>query len=358
MAFFQFSQQEYNQWNGDNFRIDRVRYFENIKVRREPLDAALAALSMDAKATSAELPSQGDAKGWRDLAYGSFDLRKRPLLSLGNFLYCGNVSFVEDLFWSWPYYAVIDDLTAKGKSRKPFFDAFGEAFEDYVQDLGAYAFGTKFRQITMKSNVPLDDGVIDVAPDWLAVVEVKGARPTVALLLGEQPLTEVQDFETKIRPGIQQLADRIGEYLSESGFKGRISPILVTSGFLPFDPIIWELINTELVQTGIYKLPNVDAPIVCDPVGWEVLCALVKSGTELGTMLNARLTKTHWKSGPFKTFLYEYIGRPDREPMLRPRISLYGDIVDKLAQRLGPTKLVRDEIGPGEWRAVFPSVVL
>jgi hypothetical protein len=44
--------------------------------------------------------------------------------------------------------------------------------------------------------------------------------------------------------------------------------------------------------------------------------------------------------------------------MLRPLISLYGDIVDKLAQRLGPTKLVRDEIGPGEWRAVFPSVVL
>ena len=178
---------------------------------------------------------------------------------------------------------------------------------------------------------------------------------TEEMASGDTPLIELDDFEKKIRYGLRQLSKRIGEYRAETGFDGRITPVLVTMGFIPLDSMIWELIHHGIRDTGLMDDLKVDLPIMTDPVGWECLCAAVRSGHDARKIFELRLTRTDWKTGDFKAFLYQAVFKQTGEPPHKELLSLFENIVDRITQNfrsgsLRSTKLI------GAWKEVFPSL--
>jgi hypothetical protein len=311
--------------------------------------SALKAFSQDAIMDPTLIPNRNDMDAWRCFVYQMYDLRRKPLLRLGENLYCGSMKFLGDLWWHAPYYLVID----KCVDKKPFFEYLGDAFEEYIFRLSKNAFGERCSRFVLDNGNPLNDGVVELALDWKIVIEAKAARPTKEMTSGNTPLLLMKEFETKIKKGIRQLAKRIQELRSD-GFIGRISPCMVAMGFLPLDMHIWEIIHDGIRETVILADENIDCLIISDPAGWELFCALVTSGVSAESILNLRLSRTDLKYGNFKDFLRAEILKKDKTFHVG-LVSLFEDFMEGLTSGAFGVSSFARLTESGIWKKIFIS---
>ena len=296
------------------------------------------------------IPDQNDIDGWRSFVYQMYDLRKKPLLSSEGRIYCGSLRFLEELIWQSPYYLMLDILEKDDKNL--FFQYMGESFERYVYRLSKDAFGESCSQYCLQNGNPLNDFVVDLSNDWKIIVEAKACRPTSSMTSGNTPLLEMKEFDSKIKYGISQLSDRISELRAE-GFRGRVSPVLLSMGPIPVNGHIWEMINSGIMKTGFYSDQQCDWLIIADPVGWEVFCAEVKSGNNAESILELRLSRTDLKYGSFKDFLYREVCQGKLEAENSSLLSLYEDVFDEILSSSFNGGLSDRRYEMGLWKSVF-----
>ncbi len=342
--------QTYDEWSSEHVVIDPENVFLNMGASKDRYRKALNYFTQDAIADAPVLPGDNDINGWRCFVYEMYDLRRRPLLKIDGKICCGSKKFLEALWWHAPYYLVMDNSVNKEKDA--FFKFLGDSMEEYIYCLTKDALGQKCSRRALRNGTPVNDGVIELATNWLAFIETKAARPTKEMASGNTPLLDMKEFKSKIHYGAKQLADRIREFRSENSYSGRISPCLVTMGFLPLDSVLWELIHSGIQDTGLMVDLNNDPLLISDPLGWEVFCSLVKSGTSVHEIFNKRLSKTDLKTGSFKDYLY-IVHCASNEPPHIDLLSLYEDIVEGVMKTFDKGKLNRDTI-PGAWKTIFP----
>jgi hypothetical protein len=265
------------------------------------------------------------------------------------------MEFIVEALWDLPYYLVLDALKNASRKRQDYWRFLGSSFELYITSLLKLSFGPRFRTIdTGVSGNPLNDGVVFLDQDVMLVFEIKKYRPTTNLTVDETPITESEDFEKRILDGFQQLSNRIEEYVSSTGFSGRLVPFLVTMGFIPMSPQVWELMNTRLSDLFVLRCLQIDFPVVSDPLGIEVFTAAVRSGVSAIELLDKRDEKTTWRQGAFKDFLYEAFAEMNlEEPRNEVLVNLFEDMAEVVAGRFGSKVWDRDSV-PGAWRDVFP----
>lgn len=342
-----------DKWDEKSLKINPENAFSNFSTENQKLFLS-AIKTLARKADQISLPDF-ESQDWDRYIYSFFEGKGRPLIEHDGVYYCTTPDFIQDAIWLWPYYTVMDSIKNESDKNR-FFRFIGKSFEFYIQSLLKSCFKDKFVQITTGVNGnPLNDGAVFINQDTLIVFEIKKYRPTNSLSINGTPITDSQDFQKHLFDGFQQLSVRIEEYLSTSKFKGKVIPFLVTLGFVPTHPQIWELMNTRLNELFLYQSPQVEFPIISDPIGIEIFTAAVSSGYSASEILEKRHGNSMWRQGVFKDFLLEAFFKEDPEPLNMPLLSLFEDIIGITAGRFGSKKLPRHS-PTGLWKDVFPGV--
>ncbi|MGZ3805944.1 MAG: hypothetical protein ACXVB4_17140 [Pseudobdellovibrionaceae bacterium] len=136
--------------------------------------------------------------------------------------------------------------------------------------------------------------------------------------------------------GLEQLDRRIQEYIAE-GYKGRITPILVTGGNFPLNELLWRHYFPRVQNLHMFTSAQIDWPQLMNLEGVEVLTALAGT-TRVGDMLRAKLIDD-WKKESFQTFLFTHYlpANNIKEPFNPISNSIYHDRMADLTRTLFPT---------------------
>lgn len=279
--------------------------------------------------------------------YKFFNLRSKPLLRVEGRLYCASMKFLGDLFWNGPYFLGLNHF---GNQKDNFQRYIGGATEVYVLDLLKDCVGKKIKFNKTSKGNPVGECVIEMRKNWHVIVEVKAGRADTRLQTEAADPAQSPKVAKMLYDGLKQMSDRIAE-LRADGFKGRITPVLITGGHLPLNSVAWEHYLGTCGGLSIFNDADVDFAQVMDLEAIESVCALLKTGSRLGKLLTAKL-KPQWIRQDMTVFFrnewYPIVGPEPAHPVL---IALNHEIFNNLAKGLNVTD---EEFEADEtWRPVF-----
>lgn len=285
----------------------------------------------------------------RKFLYELFELRERPLLQNKNGLHCGNLRFIMRKFWDGPYYEIIAAASTPEKDR--FFRFLGRTQEMYIQGLLQSAFRSRFKKITSSNGNPISDAVIEINPSWRLIFEVKAKRPTRDMVSGTQAPAELSSVSQMAFEGLAQLNDRIQEMIAD-GYRGRITPILVTGGHFPINEFLWEHYFEEVKKLAFFTQSKVDWPQFMDVEAVEVFTALVGK-TRVGNLMRDKLSE-QWKKENFQTFLFAYYFHANgiNEPFNALSDEIFKERMSDLMQTIFPQSTLKTQ-PKSKWRPAF-----
>lgn len=342
-----------NIWNGMVINIHKI--FENVVGDVERINKILMSMSLDLETYKPNIPNEKNYKEWYSYMYKFYNYRLNPLLKFNDVLFCVDLHFVINSFWDAPYNIVVTDHRSNKKKLEHFFHYLGESFEKYIHKISEYAFKEKFSQVVLQNGKPLNDGVITLNESWKVIFEVKAGRLTSQATAGTEPFEDISDFNKLIRDGMEQLNNRITEYRQE-GFSGRITPILITSGYVPLNEIIWRRLLPHLEDLEIFQNKISDWPIFLDVEAWEAICASNLKYNDLDKLLNSKLKDLkNWFMSPHD-FLYDH-HFSKKEPPLDVLLSLHQDIWNNAIHNLFQRKAKFETICP-HWTEAFGKLDL
>lgn len=252
-------------------------------------------------------------------------------------------------YWDGPYYEVIERGSEIEKDQ--FFRFLGRTTEMYVQGLLKAAFKNNFRQIKAASGNPIADAAVFINPNWCVLFEVKAKRPTKEMISSGDAPAEMKAVAQMAFEGLQQLSDRIVEFRA-TGFKGQITPILVTGGLFPINGLLWKHYLQKVMTLTMMNDGRVDLPQFMNLEAVEIFTAS-KQTFRVGDLLREKLGED-WKTESFQTFLFaHYLPKLDtKEPFNKVSESLYKDRMAALVQSLFPNSAKKMPSDDG-WRAHF-----
>jgi hypothetical protein len=330
-----------------------------VETKKVTFQNFLERISVDVDLYRPEIPNYTDLKSWFSYMYKFHDFRLCPLIKAnttdGVLYFCSDINFIISAFWDAPYNIVLTDYPVDQKLKEDFFGFLGDTFECYIQKIAAYAFKEKFKLKVLKNDIPLNDGVIEVENNWEVIIEAKAARPSMELASGLKPIEEVYDFEKLIRKGMKQLNKRIVEY-REQGYNGRISPILITSGFVPLNSLIWSRFRSKLADLEIFKGTISDHPILLDVESWEVICSSNLKNNDFSRLIRKKLSSKNYIEMPPHDFLYsDYF--VSREPEFEELLSLKSDLWKHSIRELFEKEPKLKDSG-STWKSIFGDLKL
>ncbi|MCB0307752.1 MAG: hypothetical protein KDD48_00150 [Bdellovibrionales bacterium] len=285
----------------------------------------------------------------REVIYENFHLRKSPLLKIPEGILCGSLQHIMSKCWNGPYYEIIDRGNECQKDL--FFRFLGRTIEMYVQGLLKDAFRHKFKQITSTSGNPIADAAVYIKSSWCLLFEVKAKRPTREMTSSGDAPAEMQAVAKMAFEGLQQLNNRIADFRA-TGFRGRITPILVTGGLFPINSLLWKHYLHKVESLPMMSDLEVDLPQFMNLESIEILTAL-KQICGITDLLREKLTDS-WKAESLQTFLFSYYFPKYQiiEPLNKTCESLYKDRMAALIRALFPNK-ASDFPADNRWRPVF-----
>lgn len=347
------SRQTFEKWDSSYVVINPKTVFSQIAISSDKYLKILDSLSVNVCPSSSH-PSLSNPGDWRREIYEQFELRLKPLIKINDVYICSDIEFVKAAFWNGPYHTILTDYP-KSKTAKKMMDHLGDTTELFVRYIGKDAFGARFVDIVNKANNPLGDGVIKISDDWIVIVESKAARPGIHMVSGDKPITELTDFKKLIKDGLSQMSDRVKEYREIDGFKGRITPFLITAGHIPQHELIWDLMEAELNELFIMTDTASDFPFVMDLEAWNVICAAEKTGTSVKEIIIARNKDRSTKTSSPNYFLYRIVFNDQNreEPPHRELLSLFEDRVQILSKELFEKTISKRKSEIGVWRKLF-----
>jgi hypothetical protein len=338
--------------------IQREVIFRDIKSDKEKYLNFLDSISINVDSYVPSIPDYEDFNAWFSYIYKFYDYRLKPLIKVtvpeGVLYFCTDLQFIINSFWDAPYNIILTDYRGDKKLIEDFFGFLGDTLEVYMQKLSAYTFKEKFKLYELKTKVPLNDGVIQVTPEWVIIIETKAARPTQEMTAGLNPIENIADFDKIVRKGMVQLNKRIKEYRRE-GFTGRITPILIGSSFIPLNSLIWSRYRSKLSDLEIFR-GMTDHPILMDIESWEVVCASSIFSNDLIELINKKLSTNDLIEMSFHDFLYgEYFhgDEPPLNELLTLKKDLWSQAITNLFQR--ESNLVSSG---AHWTKVFGDISL
>ena len=347
------SRQSFKEWDASFIVINPTTVFSKIKSSPEKYLSILDSMSVDVKPTQ-KLPDFKDRKGWRKEIYEQFEIRLRPLIKINDVYICADLEFIRCAFWDGPYHLILTHYP-NSTTAAAVLNYLGDATEKYIQHLGKDAFGDSFIFDECGNGNPLGDGVVKIAADWIAVVESKAARPGINMVSGDKPITDLSDFNKLVENGLSQMSDRIAEFRKNKGFAERITPILVTAGYVPQHELIWELMLKKLNTLGIFNDPKCDFPFLIDVESWDVICAAKKAGLGLEKIIELRLKDHETKTSNPHYFLYKttFDEGKMKEPEHPVLLSLFLDRMELMAEAFFESDLKNRTFPAGLWKTVF-----
>ena len=292
----------------------------------------------------------------RAFLYEHFHLRKAPLLRISDGVICGSLLKLMSKYWDGPYYEVIEN--GSEEEKKQFFRFLGRTTEMYVQDNLQVAFKSKFKKISASSGNPIADAAVLINPNWCLLFEVKAKRPTKEMISSGDAPAEMEAVAQMAFEGLEQMNDRIQEYRND-GFKGRITPILITGGLFPINSLLWKHYLGKIMRLSMMNDSNIDLPQFMNLEAIEILTALTKI-CRIGDLLRNKLSED-WKAESFQTFLFShYFPENGIKEIFNPTSrALYEDRMAALMKSLFPDKQPR--VSPNKsWFNIFkiPSSAL
>jgi len=244
------------------------------------------------------------------------------------------MDFLLKKFWDGPYYEIIES-NLKKEEKKQCFRYIGRTTEMYVQGLLKFAFGKSFQKLISQADIPICDAAITINPKWKMVFEVKAKRPTQNMVSGSENPSDLDSVDQMVFQGLRQLDERIANLIND-GFKGRITPVLVTGGFFPVSELFWNSYFDSIKNLSMFQNTNVDWPQLMDLEALEMFTAL-RGNVRIGDMLREKLNND-WKKESFQSFLFFYFLPSKKlvEPFNPVLSSLFEDRMYDLFKLLDP----------------------
>ncbi len=287
----------------------------------------------------------------RAFLYEHFHLRRSPLLTIPEGIICGSLQRIMSKYWDGPYYEVIERGSEAEKDQ--FFRFLGRTTEMYVQGLLKAAFKNNFRQIKAQSGTPIADAAVFINPNWCVLFEVKAKRPTKEMISSGDAPAEMKAVAQMAFEGLEQLNDRIVEFRA-TGFKGQITPVLVSGGLFPINGLLWKHYLQKVMTLPMMSDGRVDLPQFMNLEAVEVFTAL-KQCCRVGDLLRDKLSED-WKTESFQTFLFaHYLPKHGiKEPFNKVSEALYKDRMAALVQSLFPNS-AKQMPPDNSWQAHFKN---
>jgi hypothetical protein len=294
---------------------------------------------------------QTDAE-WRQFVYEFFDLKRRPLLLHEGVYYCSILRFVQELYWNGPYYLLIDSISDQAK-KKRLFRYLGKAQEIYIQKIAHYSFGKKFKILKTPQGHPLGDGCIELKANQLVVLESKASRPSRELISGTELPKETTSAKKMLYDGLEQLSDRIQEYI-KGGYTGRVFPVLITGGYFPLNPQLWDHFLEKTRGLFLFNNPQIAFPLVIDIEAFEIICASRSAGMNILKLLQEK-ARTEWQKEGFNAYLYHHYfpSQKKSEPPLPVLLDVFHHRMYQLSKSLFPDKELKKIHDTNSWKEVF-----
>ena len=347
--------QTFDEWDSKYVVINPESIFSGISISPDKYLKVLDSLSVEVRPRKGH-PALSNIADWKKEIYEQFELRLKPLIKINGRYICSDIEFVKSAFWDGPYHTILTDHPQTPLAKK-MMNFLGDTTELFIRYIGKDAFKDQFVDITTKTkeNNPLGDGVIKISEDWIVVVESKAARPGIEMVSGDRPITELRDFEKLLNKGLTQLSDRIQEYRELDGFKGRITPLLITAGHIPQHEIIWDLIDKEIGNLYFRNNNTADYPFVMDLEAWNVICSAQKAGIAISELLTARYKDRSTMTSNPGYFLFKLMfdDKNREEPPHPELLSLFEDRAQLLIAELFQKPMGKRKSSPDAWRPLF-----
>lgn len=182
--------------------------------------------------------------------------RGKPFLKIKERHICIRPDLLTSAFGNFPYFYLLNSLNHNQKNN--LFNEFGKAFEKYIEIIAERSLGDKSITHAHKNSNESSDRHIIINEESRAIIEIKSSRENDNTMLGS--LKDLKDKfihlkGTKKNPkGVLQLIKDIEKYRNESGFNGKIFPIIIFYGNFPETSDFDELVENEINKQIEYQI--------------------------------------------------------------------------------------------------------
>jgi hypothetical protein len=302
----------------------RKAYWQGFSLRMPDVDAWLDEVALGVSEYKAALIREYERLG-RDEAweYSFVTLHNRPLVAIGDDLYCLSLRLLINRFADGAYYAMLDGCAGDETRIKALGGLFGDIVHEYTYRLWEKVVGADRVQYMRygKPEKEAGDGLIDDTPNLL-IYDAKSSRFKLETARTGKLSLIRRDLEQGVIRAARQLDAVIRDIKAGqvhpllAGY-ARIYPIVLTATDFPGVPGVDRVIRQVLTQQHLLEMTGTADLQVVDLEGLELLESVDSVGLDPLAVLLERGEQEKSRIPSVKDLIYEKAQKIPENPRMK-----------------------------------------